>query len=122
MRRVPACAKSRLAGRRQGFSAEYVFSIMGSLGTLTKEVVMEMDIPLTDFFECPSCGFRGLFKAEPAAYVKCICGKWWIIGDYRYWSFLTPEEKKKIKTWDVNLYQDHREVNDSWFSWTYLCS
>ena len=45
---------------------------------------MEMDIPLTDLFECPSCGFRGLFKAEPAAYVKCICGRWWMIGDYRY--------------------------------------
>jgi hypothetical protein len=52
---------------------------------------MKTDIPLTDLFECPSCGFRGLFKAEPAAYVKCICGRWWVIGDYRYWSFLTPE-------------------------------
>jgi len=83
---------------------------------------METDIPLTDLFECPSCGFRGLFKAEPTAYVKCICGKWCIIGDYRYWSFLSPEEKEKIKTWDVNLYQDHRELNESWFSWTYLCS
>ncbi len=25
------------------------------------------------------------------------------------------EEKEKIKTWDVNLYQDHREVNHSRF-------
>jgi hypothetical protein len=86
------------------------------------EVFMEMDVPLTDLFECPVCGFRGLFKADPAAYVKCICGKWWIIGDYRYWSFLSPEEKKKIRTWDVNLYQYHRGVNESWLSWTYLCS
>jgi len=44
---------------------------------------MENDLPLTDLFECPSCGFRGLFKAEPAAYVKCICGRLWVIGDYK---------------------------------------
>lgn len=82
---------------------------------------MKTDIPLTDLFECPYCGFRGLFKAEPAALVKCVCGRRWVIGDYRYWSFLTPEEKKKVKTWDTNIYKDHREVSDSWFSWTYLC-
>ncbi len=56
---------------------------------------MEMDIPLTDLFECPSCGFRGLFKAEPAAYVKCICGKWWIIGDYKILELLNPRGKGK---------------------------
>ena len=74
---------------------------------------MEMDIPLTDLFECPCCGFRGLFNAEPAAYVKCICGRWWVIGDYKYYMSLTHEEKEKIKTWNINLYQNHRELNDN---------
>lgn len=76
---------------------------------------MERDIPLTDFFECPSCGFRGLFKAEPTAYVKCICGSWWVIGDYKYYKSLGHEEREKIKTWDVNLYKDQREVNGNRF-------
>jgi hypothetical protein len=76
---------------------------------------MELDTPLTDLFECPSCGFRGLFKAEPAAYVKCICGRWWVIGDYEYVRSLIPEEKEKMKMWDVNLYQDDRELNNSRF-------
>ncbi len=83
---------------------------------------MEMDIPLTDLFECPSCGFRGRFKAEPAAYVKCICGRWWVIGDYKYYESLTREERRKMITWDVNLYQDQREVNESRFRWSDLCS
>lgn len=74
---------------------------------------MEMDVPLTDLFECRYCGFRGLFKAEPTAYVKCICGRWWVIGDYKYYMSLTHEEREKIKTWDVNLYQNHRELNDN---------
>ena len=81
-----------------------------------------MDIPLTDLFECPSCGFRGLFNAEPAAYVKCICGMWWVIGDYKYWRFLSPEEREKLKTWDVNLYNDHRELNDRGFIGAHLYS
>lgn len=74
---------------------------------------MEMDVPLTDLFWCPSCGFRGLFRAEPTALVKCICGRWWVIGDYRYYMSLTHEEREKMKTWDVNLYQNHRELNDN---------
>ena len=76
---------------------------------------METDLPLTDFFECASCGFRGLFKAEPAAYVKCICGRWWVIGDYKYFRSLTREEKEKIKTWDVNFCIDHRELDHNCF-------
>lgn len=72
---------------------------------------MEMDTPLTDLFRCPSCGFRGLFKAEPTAYVKCICGSWWVIGDYEHFMSLPLEEKKKIRTWDGNLYKDQRELN-----------
>ena len=74
---------------------------------------MEMDIPLTDLFWCPYCGFRGFFKAEPAALVKCICGRWWVKGDYRYYMSLTHEEREKIKTWDINLYQNPRELNDN---------
>jgi len=76
---------------------------------------MEMDIPLTDLFWCPSCGYRGLFNAEPTAYVKCICGRWWVIGDYKYYLSLPLEERKKIKMWDVNLYKDQREWNHSRF-------
>ena len=76
---------------------------------------MEIDIPLTDLFECPFCGFRGLFKAEPIAHVICICGRWWVIGDFEYYKSLTREERDKIKTWDVNLYKDQREVNGSRF-------
>src|SRR5512139_1619309 len=70
---------------------------------------METDIPLTDLFWCPSCGYRGLFHAEPAAYVKCICGAWWVICDYKYYISLTYEEREKIRTWDVSLYKDHRK-------------
>ena len=77
---------------------------------------MEMDIPLTDLFECPSCGFRGLFKAEPAAHVKCICGRRWVLGDYKYYISLAPEERGKITLWDISLYKDHREWNHSRFA------
>ena len=83
---------------------------------------MEMDIPLTDLFWCPSCGFRGLFNAEPAAYVKCICGRWWVIGDYKYYISLSPEEREKMRTWDINLYKDHRELNDGRFDGADLIS
>jgi hypothetical protein len=76
---------------------------------------MKRDIPLIDFFECPSCGYRGLFNAEPAAYVKCICGRWWVIGDYKHYSSMPYEEREKIQRWDINLYKDHREVNHSRF-------
>jgi len=76
---------------------------------------MEMDIPLTDLFWCPRCGYRGLFHAEPTAYVKCICGRWWVIGDYDYFLSLTREEKEKMITWDVSFYKDHRELNHSRF-------
>jgi len=72
---------------------------------------MEMDISLTDLFWCPFCGYRGLFKAEPAAYVKCICGTWWVIGDYEYFLSLTREERREMKMWDINFYSDHRELN-----------
>jgi hypothetical protein len=76
---------------------------------------MEMDIPLTHLFVCPICGFRGLFSAEPAAHVKCICGRWWVIGDYRYYMSLTREEREKMKTWDINFYKDQKEVNHGCF-------
>jgi len=76
---------------------------------------MGVDIPLTDFFECPSCGCRGLFKAEPAAYVKCLCGRWWVIGDYKYFKSLSREEREKMRTWDVNSCLDHRESNHNCF-------
>ncbi len=72
---------------------------------------MEVDTPLTDLFVCPWCGFKGLFKAEPVAYVKCICGSWWVIGDYEYYLSLTFQERDQIKVWDINLYKDHRELN-----------
>ena len=75
---------------------------------------MEMDIPLTDLFECPCCGFRGLFKAEPAAYVKCICGRWWVIGNYEYFLSLTHEEREKMKKWDVKFFKEQIEVNHSY--------
>jgi hypothetical protein len=76
---------------------------------------MYTDIPLTDLFWCPACGYRGLFHAEPTAYVKCICGRRWVIGDYDYYLSLTREERKKIMTWDVSFYKDHRELNHSRF-------
>lgn len=76
---------------------------------------MEMDTPLTDLFWCPYCGFRGLFRAEPAAHVKCICGAWWVIGDYEHYINLTEEERGKMKTWDVNFYRDQKEVNQHCF-------
>ncbi len=76
---------------------------------------MEMDTPLTDLFWCPTCGYRGLFRAEPAAYVKCICGRWWVIGDYDYFLSLTREERKEMITWDVSFYKDHRELNHGRF-------
>jgi hypothetical protein len=76
---------------------------------------MEMDIPLTQLFWCPICGYRGLFNAEPTAYVKCICGWSWVIGDYKYYLSLTQEEREKLKTWDINFYKDHREVNQHRF-------
>ena len=84
-------------------SNETLRALLYALLDRKKEVVMEMDIPLTYFFECPSCGFRGLFNAEPTAYVKCICGRWWVIGDYKYYKSLGHEEREKIRTWDVNL-------------------
>jgi len=77
---------------------------------------MEIDTPLTDFFECPICGYRGLFNAEPTAYVKCICKMWWVIGDYRYFLSLTEEEKKMIRVWDINIYKDQREINQYRFN------
>jgi len=83
---------------------------------------MEMDIPLTHLFVCPICGFRGLFSAEPTALVKCICGRWWVIGDYRYYMSLTDEEREKMKTWDINFYKDHRELNHSRFDRTDIYS
>lgn len=83
---------------------------------------METDIPLTDLFWCPACGYRGLFHAEPTAYVKCICGRWWVIGDYDHYLSLSREERKKMTRWDVNLYHDQREVNESRFRWADLCS
>jgi hypothetical protein len=83
---------------------------------------METDIPLTDLFECPYCGLRGLFKAEPAAYVRCGCGGLSVIGDYNYYLSLTREERRKMVRWDVNLYHDQREVNECRFRWTDLCS
>ncbi len=83
---------------------------------------METDIPLTDLFECPYCGFRGLFKAEPTAYVKCICGWRWVIGDYDYYLSLTREERKKMVKWDVNFYQDQREANECRDRWSDPCS
>jgi len=76
---------------------------------------MEMDTPLTQLFWCPYCGYRGLFNADPAAYVKCICGRWWVIGDYKYYFALPLEEREKIKMWDVNLYKDQREWNQHRF-------
>ncbi|MBM4308051.1 MAG: hypothetical protein FJ115_00530 [Deltaproteobacteria bacterium] len=72
---------------------------------------MEMDIPLTYFYECPICGYRGLFSAGPTAYVKCICGRRWVIGDYEYYLSLSREEREKIRTWDINFYKDQRELN-----------
>ena len=83
---------------------------------------MEMDIPLTEFFQCPSCGFRGLFNAEPTAYVKCICGRWWVIGDYKYYLSLTHEEREKMRTWDVSFYKDHRELSQDCFGMTSIYS
>jgi hypothetical protein len=47
---------------------------------------------------------------------------WWVIGDYKYWRFLSPEEREKLKTWDVNLYNDHRELNDRGFIGAHLYS
>jgi hypothetical protein len=47
---------------------------------------------------------------------------WWVIGDYKYWRFLSPEEREKLKTWDVNLYKDHRELNDRGFIGAHLYS
>lgn len=76
---------------------------------------MEIDIPLPDLFWCPACGYRGLFKAEPVAYVKCICGRWWVIGDYEYYLTLTREERERIKTWDINFYRDQKEMNPGRF-------
>ena len=72
---------------------------------------MKKDTPLTDIFECPRCGYRGLFNAEPAARVKCICGGRWVIGDYKYYKSMTYEEREKIRMWDINLYKDHKELN-----------
>ncbi len=83
---------------------------------------METDIPLTDLFECPYCGYRGLFKAEPAAYVLCGCGGRSVIGDYDYYLSLSREERKKMTRWDVNLYQDQREVNEWRDRWSDPCS
>ena len=76
---------------------------------------MTTDIPLTDLFQCPSCGFRGLFKAEPTAFVKCVCGRWWVIGDYDNYLSLTREERRKLTKWDASFYKDHRELNHSRF-------
>jgi hypothetical protein len=75
---------------------------------------MEMDVPLTDLFWCPFCGFRGLFSAQPAALVKCICGRWCVIGDYDYFVSLTLEEREKMKKWDVQSFREQIEVNHSY--------
>ncbi len=74
---------------------------------------MEVDIPLTDLFWCPRCGFKGAFKAEPVAYVQCICGFWWVIGDYEYFLSLTREEREGMKTWFARFYSDQGEINQS---------
>jgi len=41
---------------------------------------MTTDIPLTDLFECPSCGFRGLFKPNLRL---CKVHLWQVVGDRR---------------------------------------
>ena len=83
---------------------------------------MEADIPLTELFWCPYCGYRGLLNAEPTAYVKCICGRWWVIGDYKYYLSLTHEEREKMRTWDVSFYKDHRELSQDCFGMTSIYS
>jgi len=72
---------------------------------------MEMDIPLTDLFWCPFCGFREMFKAEPAAYVKCICGNWWVIGNYEYFLSLNDEERERLKIYYIDFFKDEKELN-----------
>lgn len=76
---------------------------------------METDIPLTEVFECPYCGFRGLFSTEPSAFVRCMCGMVWILGYERYKWVLTPKEKEEIKTWEVSLYKGYWEIDHGWF-------
>ena len=80
-----------------------------------REVAVETDIPLTDVFECPYCGFRGLFNTEPCARVKCQCGTVWILEYHRYRWQLSPEEKEQIKTWEVTLYKGYWKIDDRWF-------
>lgn len=50
---------------------------------------MEVDIPRTDLFLCPICGFRGAFKAGPVAYIQCIGGYGWVIGDWESYGSLS---------------------------------
>ncbi|MCX8119181.1 MAG: hypothetical protein N3G78_14780 [Desulfobacterota bacterium] len=71
----------------------------------------EVDIPLTDLFCCPVCGYRGALKADPVVYVQCICGKWWVIGDYHYYLSLSDEEREELKRWYASLYKDHGEFD-----------
>ena len=77
---------------------------------------MEKDVPLTNLFECPYCGFRALLKAELVARVRCICGGRWIKGNQEHYLSLTLEEREKVQIWDINLYRDQRELNDTRFS------
>lgn len=76
---------------------------------------MEVDIPLTDLFRCPDCGFLSLVRADPVAFVKCICRRWWVLGDLRD-LIGDPEELKKLMIWDINLFKDQREVNQTFGS------
>jgi hypothetical protein len=85
----------------RGFPTGTCLPNYGLFSKSRKEVSMDGDMPLTDLFWCPACVYRGLFHAEPTAYVKCICGRWWVIGDYEDYLSLTHEEREKIKTWDV---------------------
>jgi len=54
---------------------------------------MEMDITLTDLFWCPSCGFRGLFKAEPTA--LCEVYMWKVVGDRRLQTLYVLDPRRK---------------------------
>ncbi len=76
---------------------------------------MEIDFPLTDLFCCPLCGFREMFKAEPVAYVKCICGSWWVIGDYEFYLSLNDEEREKLKIYYIGVFNNQREWNQDFF-------
>ena len=71
---------------------------------------MDADIPLTNPFGYPLCGFRVLFKEEPTAMIKCIYGSNWIIGDDDSYCSLTPREREDIQRWYGSPYNDQKEV------------